>query len=189
MTTPVLWIIDEIHDYLDGLCVTCMGRGCINCMRDRRIWQPADWETTLDHLDRTPPLDPDRIHALDQQPVPAGAVAAGECEPIHPPGWLIGAEPVTDPEQQAAEVLRIIASARKAPAPMMLAKAPADCCRSGCDQPHGARQVVLVGPDGTGRRRCGPYCEEHTDMLIRNLTPTYTGTNDPVYRVETIPAD
>ncbi|NEA21594.1 hypothetical protein [Actinomadura bangladeshensis] len=70
---------------------------------------------------------------------------------------------------------------------MTLAKGHADCQRSGCDRPHGARQVVLVGPDGTDRRRCGPYCGPCTDTLMSNLTPTYTGTDDPTYRVETIP--
>ncbi|WP_141576154.1 hypothetical protein [Actinomadura sp. WMMA1423] len=71
---------------------------------------------------------------------------------------------------------------------MTLTEDSADCRRSGCGQPHGPRQVVLVGPDGTDRKRCGPYCEEHTHTLMSNLTPTYTGTGDPTYRVETIPA-
>jgi hypothetical protein len=49
------------------------------------------------------------------------------------------------------------------------------CRRSRCEEPVSARRVVLVGPDGTDRKRCGPYCAEHTDMLLGNLKHTYTG--------------
>lgn len=62
---------------------------------------------------------------------------------------------------------------------------PETCRRTRCTEPRSARQVVLVGPDGTDRKRCGPYCDEHTDMLMGNLTPTYTGTGDPTYRIKT----
>ncbi|WP_141576155.1 hypothetical protein [Actinomadura sp. WMMA1423] len=113
---PTLYIFDEdpgLLQALDDYCAECRGRGCTNCLPARPVWQPAASEVGLDHDDRTPPLAPDRVHALDRQPVPAGAAAAGGCDPIHPPGWLISAEPVIDRDQAAAEVLRILAAARK----------------------------------------------------------------------------
>ncbi|MFB4320680.1 hypothetical protein [Actinomadura sp. 21ATH] len=61
--------------------------------------------------------------------------------------------------------------------------AETECSRSGCREPQSARQVVLVGPDGTDRKRCGPYCPEHTDLLLTKLTPTYTG-GGATYRIE-----
>lgn len=58
------------------------------------------------------------------------------------------------------------------------------CRRSRCGEPVSRRRVVLVGPDGTDRKRCGPYCDPCTDALLRNLTPTYTGGGD-AYRIDT----
>jgi hypothetical protein len=47
----------------------------------------------------------------------------------------------------------------------------------------GARRVVLVGPDRTDRKECGPYCEGCTDTLLGKLTLTYTG-GGAAYRID-----
>lgn len=57
------------------------------------------------------------------------------------------------------------------------------CRRSRCANPTSTRRVVLVGPDGTDRKRCGPYCNSCTDALLKNLTPTYTG-GGAAYRID-----
>lgn len=56
-------------------------------------------------------------------------------------------------------------------------------CRRCDDRPASTRRVVLVGPDGTDRKTCGPYCDPCTDALLKILTPTYTG-GGPAYRID-----
>lgn len=57
------------------------------------------------------------------------------------------------------------------------------CAGRGCTEPLSARRVVLVDPDGTDVETCGPYCDEDTDALVRNLFPRYS-TGRPAYRIE-----
>jgi hypothetical protein len=57
------------------------------------------------------------------------------------------------------------------------------CRRSRCGEPVGARRVVLVRPNGSDGKACGPYCEGHTDALLKNLKPTYTG-GGTAYRID-----
>ncbi|MEV4670988.1 hypothetical protein AB0K34_04975 [Actinomadura sp. NPDC049382] len=56
-------------------------------------------------------------------------------------------------------------------------------CKRGDGQPVSVRRIVLIGPDGTDRKRCGPYCDPCTDALLRNLTPTFTG-GGATYRID-----
>lgn len=65
----------------------------------------------------------------------------------------------------------------------MTAKTQNMCHRSRCGKPYGSRQVVLVRPDGTDGKHCGPYCEKHTDALLKNLNPSYTGGGQ-TYRID-----
>lgn len=59
-------------------------------------------------------------------------------------------------------------------------------CKRGCGRPVSDRRVILVGPDGTDRKTCGPYCPDCTDALLRNLLPTYTG-GGAAYRIAHTP--
>jgi hypothetical protein len=49
--------------------------------------------------------------------------------------------------------------------------------------PVGTRRVILVRPDGSDGKTCGPYCDRCTDLLLLNLRPVYTG-GGPTYRIE-----
>lgn len=91
--TASMWIFDELQDYVHGWEV----------VNDGLLWQPADWEVEPGRAD----LPRDRIHALDRKPVPAAALAAADCEPLHGPGWLI------DRRREATEVFGILAAARE----------------------------------------------------------------------------
>lgn len=57
------------------------------------------------------------------------------------------------------------------------------CRKSRCDAPAGARCIILLNPDGSDGRTCGPYCDDHTADLLDLLLPTYTGGGD-AYRIE-----
>lgn len=57
------------------------------------------------------------------------------------------------------------------------------CNRSRCDAPVSTRCVVLLNPDGSDGKTCGPYCDTHTDGLLDLLLPTYTGGGD-AYRID-----
>lgn len=85
---------DEINDYL---------RQALGDLPDRLLWQPVEWEPAPSRAD----LAPDRVHALGRVPVPAAALAAADCDPLPGHGWFI------DRRHEAAEVLGIIAAARK----------------------------------------------------------------------------
>ena len=60
------------------------------------------------------------------------------------------------------------------------------CKYRDCTKPPAFEQVVLVRPNGDTGKLCGPYCEEHRDMLRGNLKPTYTGGGE-AYRL--VPRD
>lgn len=46
----------------------------------------------------------------------------------------------------------------------------------------GARRCVVSCSSGR-TAACGPYCESHTDALLRILKPTYTG-GGAAYRID-----
>lgn len=56
-------------------------------------------------------------------------------------------------------------------------------CRRFDDRPASARRVVLINPDGTDGKTCGPYCDPCTDALLKDLIPTYHG-GAAAYRVD-----
>lgn len=58
----------------------------------------------------------------------------------------------------------------------------AETCRN-CDAPASDRRVVLLDPDGTEVKKCGPFCDPCTDMLLENLVSEYA-EGRPAYRVE-----
>ncbi|TYK45186.1 hypothetical protein [Actinomadura decatromicini] len=65
--------------------------------------------------------------------------------------------------------------------------APSDICAAdGCKKPRGRRLVILLDPDGGDGNTFGPYCDDETDRLIKNLIPRYSDGR-PTYRVEEIP--
>jgi len=57
------------------------------------------------------------------------------------------------------------------------------CAKSRCTRPVSACKVVLLNPDGTDGKACGPYCDDHTEGIIYLLVPTYSG-GGPAYRID-----
>ena len=59
------------------------------------------------------------------------------------------------------------------------------CAADGCKKPRGNRLIILVDPDGNDGTTFGPWCDDETDRLIKNLIQRYSDGR-PTYRVEEV---